>query len=235
MASEFRFQLFLKPILAPRWLLYSGRMNTTTQPTTPAFVDTPKGMFTASGIWFRAQEADACAYAGDVLDHESLDRLVRQAETWLRSSQTLTLWVLPVLLVLFPVGPAVAGATVSFVAWRLLGPSFVNRPMLRLFALMDHAVLQLLFYVIVLSVLAAGEQFGSLVAGLAGFVLLRWGVLRWATDPLQKRLWPSLYALPAPDQVLRAVIRRAALVHRIALPELDTMGRDILGTWYRTK
>ena len=62
------------------------------------FVDTPEGIFTASGVWFRTREASLYAYAGPVFDHEPLPRLLTQAEVWLRSPQTLALWLLPLLL-----------------------------------------------------------------------------------------------------------------------------------------
>ncbi len=38
------------------------------------FVDTPEGIFTASGVWFRTREDSLYAYAGPVFDREPLAR-----------------------------------------------------------------------------------------------------------------------------------------------------------------
>lgn len=201
----------------------------------PTFVDTPKGIFTASGVWFRASEAGVRDYAGEVLQHEPLPRLVRHAEVWLRSPETLALWVLPAALWLLPVGWAVLLALALYVGWSILGPSLVNRPMLTAALVLDHVVAQLVYYVVLLSALAIGGQYEALAAGLLGFVLLRWGLLRRLTDRLMKAVWARLYPMPVPDQVLRALIHRAALKYRVTLPEIDAMANDILAIWYRNK
>jgi hypothetical protein len=41
--------------------------------------------------------------------------------------------------------------------------------------------------------------------------------------------------MPVPDQVLRAFIIRAAMAHRIALPQLDRMEGQISDTFRRRK
>ncbi len=197
------------------------------------FVDTPKGIFTASGVWFRTTEALLRQYAGGVFAREPLGKLLTDAEVWLRSPQALTLWLLPMFLFLIPPLPAAAAALVVYVAWKSLGPSFVGRTLTRLFRLLDLVLLQALFYVFMLSALAAQQQYMAVWVGLGGFILLRWGLVRWATLPLVRLLWTSLYRLPVPDQVLRALILRAAMKHGVALPELDRIERQILDTLRR--
>lgn len=201
----------------------------------PTFVDTPKGIFTASGVWFRASEESVRDYAGEVLEHEPLPRLVRHAEVWLRSPETLALWALPALLWLMPVGGGVLLVLAAYVGWSMLGPSLVNRPMLRVAVVLDHVAAQLVYYVVLLSALAISQQYAALVAGLLGFVLLRWGLIRRVTDRLLQAVWTRFYPLPVPDQVLRALIHRAALKYRVTLPEIDAMANDILAIWYRNK
>lgn len=199
------------------------------------FVDTPKGLFTAAGVWFLTREALLEDYAGPVLEREPLPRLLAQAEMWLRSAQTLALWALPLLLFAMPPMPAALAALVIYVAWRSLGPSFVARPLVSVFRVLDVVLLQALYYVFTLSVLAAQDQIAALGVGLAGFVLLRWGLVQWATQPLVRWIWRSLYRLPVPDQVLRSLIVRAALKHRLSLPELDRMEQAIVDIWTRNK
>ena len=187
------------------------------------FVDTPKGIFTASGLWFGTTQEALEAYAGPVLERESLPRLLGHAEVWLRSAQVLTLWLLPALLLLVPPAAAGLSALIFYVGWRSLGPSFVSEAVVKLLRLLDIVFAQGLYYVFVLSLLAARGQMTAMWIGLAGFMLLRWGVLATLSAPIVGIIWKSLYALPVPDQVLRAFIIRAALKHRISLPQLDRL------------
>ncbi len=91
------------------------------------FVDTPEGIYTASGVWFRTREDSLYAYAGPVFDREPLARLFTQAEVWLRSPMTLALWLLPLLLFMLSPLQAALAALVVYVGWESLGPSFVSR------------------------------------------------------------------------------------------------------------
>ena len=192
------------------------------------FVDTPKGIFTASGVWFRTREASLHDYAGAVFDREPLARLLTQAEVWLRSAQTLVLWLLPLFLFMISPLQAVLAALVIYVGWESLGPSFVSRALLGVVRLLDRVLLQAVYYVLILSVLASQQQFAALWVGLGGFILLRWGLVRWVTRPVIRWIWSTLYRMPVPDHVLRALIVRAALKHRVSLPELDRIEQEIL-------
>jgi len=193
-----------------------------------AFVDTPEGIFTASGVWFRTREAWLHDYADAVFDREPLARLVAQAEVWLRSPQTIALWLLPVMLW---VGPAVYASLVVlvvYVGWESLGPSFVSRTLVQVLRVLDLVMVQAVYYVVLLSVLAAQQQMAALGVGLGGFILLRWGLVRMATRPVVRRIWRTLYRLPVADHVLRAFIVRAALAHGVSIPEFDRIEREIL-------
>jgi len=203
--------------------------------TETQLVDTPEGIFTSSGVWFRTRIALLEDYAGAIFAHEPLPTVVGHAEIWLRSAQTLALWILPAFLFIVSPVQAGLGALVVYVAWRSLGPSFVNRPMTWLFGVMDLVLIQALYYVFALSTLAAQEQYIAVWTGLGGFILLRWGLVRWATTPLMRPIWRSLYVLPVPDQVLRAMLVRAAMKFGVSLPELDRMERQILDNLHRKK
>ena len=90
------------------------------------FVDTPEGIFTASGVWFRTREASLHAYAGLVFDREPLTRLLTQAELWLRSPLTLTLWLLPLLLFVITPLQAVLAALVVYIGPERYSLRFVH-------------------------------------------------------------------------------------------------------------
>ncbi len=197
-----------------------------TQETT--FLDTPQGIFTASGIWFRTREASLYAFAADVFEREPLVTLLTKAEVWLRSPQTVALWLLPAFLLLVTPLQAALAVLVIYVAWRSLGPALVSRILTTVFRFFDLVLMQALYYALMLSWLAVQEHYVALWVGLAGFILLRWGVVRWVTQPLVTWIWGTLYKVPAPDQVLRSLILRTALQHRISLPELDAMEQEII-------
>lgn len=191
------------------------------------YVDTPKGIFTASGIWFRTREASVQSYAAGVLEHESLGGLLSQAEVWLRSSQSVAIWALPLFLFTLPVIPAIGATLFLFLGWSVLGPSFVSRALLQGFKILDLVFLQGVYYVATMSLAAMQGQFVLLWIGLAGFILLRWGILAKGVEPLLKLAWDKVYSLPVPDHVLRSLIVRAALAHRVSLPELEAIERDV--------
>ena len=195
------------------------------------YVDTPRGIFTAAGVWFHVTEAGLHRYAGDVLRHEPVPRLLALAVRWLRTPQVLTLWLLPLFLWRFPPLAAALGGLVVYVGWRVVGPGFVSWHAARLLRFFDLVLAQALYYVFMLSMLSAQGRLTAVWVGLGGFVLLRWGLVARLTAPLVRRLCASLYALPVPDQVLRALIVRAALRHRVALPEVDAIERQILDNW----
>ncbi len=186
-------------------------------------VDTPRGIFTAQGVWFHATEAALEAYAGPVLEREPLPKLLADAQVWLRSAQTLALWALPLLLWLLPPLPAALAALTLYLGWKVLAPGFVTRAGVAALRRLDTVILQGLYFVFALSVLAGMGQTTAVWVGLAGFILLRWGLVAKASRPLVERLWPRLYPLPVPDQVLRALIVRVALKYGLSLPQIDRL------------
>ena len=195
------------------------------------YVSTPQGLFTASGVWFQATEETLREYAGPVLEHVTLPELVRRAERWLRSPMTLAAWALPILLLGLPSGVAALTALVLFCGWTLLCPSLVSRRGARVAGWLEQPWLQGLSYVLVLSFLAAQDRFWAMGVGLAGFILLRWGIVRRLLHPPLRAAMRRFYALPPADQVLRAFILRAGVRHGVALPQLDRIREQIARRW----
>jgi hypothetical protein len=196
--------------------------------SSPPYVDTPYGILTEGGRWYHVTEQEVQDYAGAVLDHVSLEQLLRWADTWVDSAKTVALWGLPLLLWGLPVGWAVGGALALFVGWALLSPSLPSLIAVRVVTLLEHVLAQALYYVFTMSVFAASEMYLAVGVGLGGFVLLRWGVLEWAAGYLLRPLQRALYPLPVADQVLRGLIVRVALKHRLSLPQVDDITRDII-------
>ncbi len=187
------------------------------------FISTPQGVFTASGYWFQATEEMLRSYAGPVLERVSLEELLRRAVRWLRSPQVLALWALPALLMVLSPLAAVLATLVLYAAWGVLSPSLASRHVARLWGLLDNVFLQGLYYVFMLSIVAAQGQYAAMAAGLVGFVAFRWGGVAWLLRPLLRPVQRALYALPVADQVLRAFILRAALEYGVDLPQIERL------------
>lgn len=193
-----------------------------------SFLDTPRGIFTASGTWFRTTEASLKEYAGPVIEHEPVERLMAMAERWLRSPATIVVWIFPILLWYLGIWPAVLlslGIYVLFAAW---GPVIVSYWAHRYLRILDHVLPQAVWYISSMSFFAMMDRLDLMAAGLILFVFMRWGLVAKALDFILKRLHKALYAVPYPDQVLKSVILRSAMKHRVAMPELDRIERFIL-------
>lgn len=215
--------------------LYRGNCSLNASPSgmPPAFrpreddyVDTPRGIFTASGTWYNTTEERLREYAESVLDRQPLSVLLQQSDVWLRSAETATLWTLPILL-LFVTPPAAAvGSLILYVGWKSLAPSFVFLSVIAVFRWLDVVLAQAFFYVFTLSWLAGINRYTAVWVGLAGFIILRWGLLAWATRPVVRSIQQTLYSLPVPDHILRAVIIRYALKHNLSVPQLDRIKKS---------
>lgn len=192
-----------------------------------SYVDTPKGMFTASGVWFLTTEEALRRYAGEVVERVPVEGLVRRAEVWLRSPETLALWATPALLSVLSPLPAVLAALTVYVGWAVVGPSFTSLAAERAIRVLDQVWLQALYYVVALSLLSGEAGFAPVWAGLALFIVMRWGLAARLAGPLVGPLQRRLYTLPVPDQVLRGFVIRVAMKHRLSLPQLDQIERDI--------
>ena len=66
----------------------------------PAYVDTPAGLLSADGTHYRTTEPLLREYAGPVVEAVGLGTLLQRAGVWLRSPQTITTLLLPVLLLM---------------------------------------------------------------------------------------------------------------------------------------
>ncbi len=192
------------------------------------FVDTPSGILTDSGFWYHTREQLLRNYAGKVLEHEPLNRLLAQSDTWLRSPCSLALWLLPLFLNGLPPVQAAFAMLGIFLLWQVLGPTFVSRSILPLIRTLDAVALQAVWYALMMTLFARSGQYTALAVGLGGFVCLRWGILDYITRPLVKWLWRLLYRMPVADQVLRAFIVRAALRYGITLTDFAGIEHKII-------
>ena len=190
-------------------------------------LDTPHGLVSPHGVHFRTTRALLEDYAGPVLAVVPLAMLVDRAEVWLRGGPTLALWTLALLLLLVAPGWAALGALLVYLAWETASPMLASRWLVGVLRALERPLVQAALYVAVLSALGVRGQVVDVGVGLAGFVLMRWGLIPWLLRPVLRVLRRPLYTLPVADQVLRAFVLAAALRHGIALPQLERLKRDL--------
>jgi hypothetical protein len=197
----------------------------------PTFVNTPYGMVTAAGRWYHIPEEQARDYAGEVLDYISLEDLVERADLWIDSPRTVALWLMP--LVLWALSPvwAVAATAGLYLGWALASPAVPSLWGTRAVRLLSSTLAQGGYYTVVLSLFAMVDRFAAVGVGLAAFVLFRWGIVDWAVRGGLRALRRRLYPLPVTDQILRGLMVRAALRHRVSVPQVDAITQDILDNW----
>jgi hypothetical protein len=199
----------------------------------PAFVELPTGIFSTDGLWFHTSLADLTEFAAPVLERVPLEKLLRDAAAWVRSPGTFALWAALIALFLRSVPVATLAGVVGFAGWTVLSPGLVFRPMVRLFALLQFPLLVGGAYIAVLSWMAPGAEYTAVAFGLLWFVLIRWGILEKLLDPVLRPVLERIYGLPVPDQVLRGLIIRHALAHRLSIGDLDDMERRMLEIGHR--
>ena len=194
----------------------------------PSFVDLPNGIFTLDGVWFHTRIEDLEAFAGPVLKKVALKRLLQDAGSWYRSPVAVSLWAMLAALMFKSLGVAALAGLTAFVGWTLLSPGIVLRPLVAVHRVLGHPIVVGLAYVLGLSWLSSGGSIPAVVVGLVWFVGLRWGVLARVVDPVLAPVLGRMYRLQPPDQILRSLIIRHALAHRLSIGDLDEMERRIL-------
>jgi hypothetical protein len=130
--------------------------------------------------------------------------------------------------------PAILSAVTIYVGWKGLGPSLVSLGIGRFLDILDKVWLQGVYYVGILSYLAAQEMYVGVLVGLLGFVFLRWGLVGKAAGPIVRVIWATLYELPIADQILRGFILRTAMKYRVSLPQLEKLEKQILEMFSKT-
>ena len=190
--------------------------------------DTPQGILTESGIWYRTTAALLNEYAAELFECEPLKIHLARSDTWVRSPQTLSLWILAFGILYSELWQLAFIVPGFFLVWQILSPSLVNRSLYPLLRVLDAVLLQAILYAGIMSMLAISGQYMAVATGLTGFICIRWGILTYAARPIVTRCWKAMYKLPAPDHILRAFLVRSALRNGITLTDFKDIEQGIL-------
>lgn len=203
------------------------------RPVAPAYVDTPAGLFSAGGVRYRTTERLLREFAGGVEAHVPLPDLVAAADAFAEAPRVAAAAGLLVGLVLLSPPWAVALSLTLWLAAALAAPGVASLGVARVLRALSGAGVQGLAFAVVLSVLASQGRLDAVWTGLAGFLLLRLGVVERLLRPLAAPALAHLYALPPADQTLRALVVRAAIRHRVSLPATAAMEARVRAFWRR--
>lgn len=197
--------------------------------------NTPQGILTESGIWYRTTVDLLNDYAGELFQHEPLEVHLARSDTWIRSPHTLLIWFLGLGVLYFNPWQLAVMVPSFFLIWQILSPALVNRTLSPLLRVLDAVLLQALLYSGIMSFLAISGRYNALIVGLVGFIGLRWGILTYLLRPLVTRCWTSLYSLPVPDYTLRSFMIRSALHFGINLTGFEQIEQSIIQNVFKKK
>lgn len=188
--------------------------------TDQLFIETKVGIITRNRNWFHTTSGHIAQYAPGLLDVVPLDTLIRDAEAWVRSADSLSLILLFVLL--FLVNPWLAALiTLAFHwLWYNYKSGFVVRPMGRFLSFINSDGFTMTTAFVVLSLLGMGGEYVAAVIGIVFFFLLKLGLLKMGWDKLAKGHAESL---TLNDRVLKMVIIKHAMYADTAPVEVQSM------------
>ena len=199
------------------------------------YYNTPQGILTESGIWYRTTVDLLNEYAGELFEREPLELHLARSDTWIRSPHTLSLWLLAPGILYYHPWQLVVAIPLFFLVWQIVAPALVSRTAVSLLSVLDAVILQAVLYAGVMSVLALSGQYESLAVGLIGFICLRWGILTYLTRPIVVRCWKTMYKLPVPDHILRAFMVRSALRNGINLAGFEEIEQNVIDNMFKRK
>lgn len=190
----------------------------------PFYVETPKGIFTANGHWFHTTRKKIEDYAPGLLKEQPLDTLVKDAETWLKSTDYLSLVLFMALA--YSTNSYIAGfITLIFVPiWFYNKSAFVSYSVTKIFKIIEPDFVVFLVAVVVLSFKGIEGHYIGLIIGFIFFFFLKFGWFRLILEHLEqkKNKFPSLN-----DRLFKMIILKYALNEGITLGEINNWEHDI--------
>lgn len=191
-----------------------------TEQVKDSFVDTPRGIFAANGLWFRTTLESLREFAGEVLEKEPVEMLIEKSAVIYRSARSVGLWALIVSLVAAPPWIAIIVSLLTYVSWSFVRKSVGGHGIFQVLKILENVGVQLVVFAAALIWLAMWPDIAKVVVGLLGFILYRWNIVDMLLKPLVER---SDKIPSVPDQILKAVIVQSAIKHRISLDYLKKM------------
>ncbi len=191
---------------------------------TASFVETPIGIFTASGIWFHLTGRHLDRIAPGILQKEPLEDILDHAQPWVRSSEVVAIWALIVLVPWAGAGVAAGVALALFTLWYFNRGALAHPAATWLIRFISNDFLVHILAVASLSWTGMRGDGADAIIGMAVFLLFRFGWLRTLLD----KYLAAAGKPPMNDRILQMVVIRLALRHDLTVPGLATMRQDLM-------
>lgn len=184
------------------------------------FVETKVGIVTQNRDWFHTTSDHIEQYVPGLLDAVSLETLIRDAEAWVRSADSLSLTLLLVLL--FLINPWLAALTTLAFHWFWYNykSGFVTRPLGKVLSFINSDGFLMIVAFVALSLLGVGGEYTAAVIGIVFFFIMKLGLLKMGWNSLAKDYAGSM---TLNDRVLKMVIIKHAMHEDVAPAEVQTM------------
>ncbi|RNC79938.1 MAG: hypothetical protein ED557_12450 [Balneola sp.] len=194
-------------------------------------MELPDGITTSNGNWYHINSEQIEDYAPGLLKRIPLERLIKEADAWVKSSDGLSLF-LYFLLVYVTVSPLIACliSLAFFMLWYFNTSAFLN--------LVSSPIVKLLttdgFVYVASSILLMGFAFNTSIAswginvefdalwyGLGLFFLFKVGLMRLLIRFIQSKAGKA--AIEMPDRILNMLIIRYGMRHGILTGKVNEM------------
>ncbi|MEX0680275.1 MAG: hypothetical protein WD097_02765 [Balneolales bacterium] len=197
------------------------------------YIETPRGIFTSAGNWFHITSESLEKYAPGLLKKHTLARLIKKSEIWIRSADSLGIFLFMILLYGQGLMFAALAVLIFVPLWHINKSNFLSLPLTSILAIIDNEIVLLLISVFVLSWMGITEQYESVIVGILIFCLLKFGWLRNSVEWLYSKMLKQTLLLN--DRVLKMFILKYAVREDIPVYEVDDMEKEILSLVNRQK
>ncbi len=189
------------------------------------FAETQMGIVTRFGDWFHITSEQIEEFVPGLLKKIELEQLVRSAQAWVKSADSLSMILALIMLVSF--NPLVAaGLTLIFhFGWYINKSSLVAISVDSVLELLYKDGTQLVVSLVVLSYLGLMGQYLAVGIGLIFFFILKLGLLKKVWDKIFLRLKDGPLTLN--DRVMKMVIIKYAIYENVAPDEVQKMEEQI--------
>lgn len=200
--------------------------------TSSDFVETPAGIFTRNGNWYYITSDQIDIIAPGLLDVVNIDTMVNNAETWVKSTDAVSLLVFVGLIQILPISIATILSLLFLMIWHLSKSAMVSTWLTTMLKIITNDALVLVASVVSISYLGIISEYHGVLIGLLFFMIFRFG---WA-----RKLFDSFYSsyhqgITLNDRVMKMLIINTAMASHLSVPGLQQMEQGILNLMIRHK
>lgn len=187
-------------------------------------VETPNGLFSAAGFWYRTSLAAIDDLAPGLRTKIDLHQTVRDTEVWIRSFESVGLWALLLSLPFLGAYPSALLATVLSLVWYFWRSALIHPSATAFVKALTHDGPVLIATLFVISYVGNTGRTLDAILGLAFFFVFRFGWLRMLLD----RWHDASRPMTMNDRVLRMMLIREAMRHDIRVESVHTMRTELM-------